>query len=266
MPKIKVVEKWLDPKEPGSYGPLSSFLANQPQFRNHSNVLKSLSTLDSFGIHQGRKRSKKFPKVVTNFPDFIYSCDLIDYRKIKYHNNRYSYILVIVCVFSKFTRLIPLKSKTSAELTRAFDLLFKTNDTLPSLLWWDQESAIKSKEFQQMISKYNIKSYFTFSPRKSVFAENRIKFVKSKLQRIFTERKKERFIDVLKDVENSINNTWSSVLGCTPAEARKEENVGIVWQRMYDKLIKSYHQMPLPKYKVGSRVRISVRRLLFFKG
>lgn len=86
-----------------------------------------------------------------------------------------------------------------------------------------------------------------------------------RLERIFSEQKRKRWIDVISDVEYSLNNTYSSVLGATPASVT-EQNSGEIWQRMFDKTVRNYDSVPPATLSIGSHVRIAKEKRIFRKG
>lgn len=97
-----IKEAWKTVRRPGAYSAVSGFIKNNPQFRDPAATLPVLRELETFGVHESRRRRPfKQPKIVTHFPGYILSGDLIDYNNIKYHNNQTSYILVLADIFSK---------------------------------------------------------------------------------------------------------------------------------------------------------------------
>ena len=71
---------------------------------------------------------KKFSKrhVYASGVDAIWVANLVEMQAFTRQNKGYKYILMIIDVFSKYGWAIPLKSKTGAEVARAFQQLWKT--------------------------------------------------------------------------------------------------------------------------------------------
>jgi hypothetical protein len=173
--KAKITNKWTNLKEPGSFTSLTGFMKNQPEFRNVKNTENALLSLESYSTHKKRTRKKKiFPRIISGFKNFLWTSDLIDYSRIKSSNNGNSYILVVVCMFSKYTYLRPIRHKNAEYLTAAFKEIFDSTKQVPWYLWFDKEKAIVGKKFKKLMDDYNIKLYHVYSPRKASAAERRI--------------------------------------------------------------------------------------------
>lgn len=83
-------------------------------------------------LHAPVNRKFQRRKVYSPIPNYIWSCDLADFSKIKTFNDGYAYVLICVDVFSKFVRAIALRNKTAKSIIEAFQS-FKTRD-LPKFL------------------------------------------------------------------------------------------------------------------------------------
>jgi hypothetical protein len=101
------------------------------------------------------------------------------------------------------------------------------------------------------------------------FAEARIKEVKRRLEKIFDETGKPRWLDVLDSVAYSINHSIHSAIKMAPTDVT-EENTPKVWQTLYDKVVRNYDKIPPAFYKTGDLVRIANTKLkmtsIFTKG
>ena len=70
-----------------------------------------------------RTKFKKRRVIVYNIND-IWSADLMDEQKVAHSNRGYKYILTVIDIFTQFAYAIPLKSKSSTDLIKAFKKLF----------------------------------------------------------------------------------------------------------------------------------------------
>ena len=75
-------------------------------------------------------------------------------------NKGYKYILTVIDVFSKYGWAIPLKTKTGAEVTKAFGNLLKTHSP-PGKLWTDKGKEFYNKSMKELLEKNNIQLYST---------------------------------------------------------------------------------------------------------
>jgi Chromo (CHRromatin Organisation MOdifier) domain len=87
--------------------------------------------------------------------------------------------------------------------------------------------------------------------------------LKSKMWKVFTERKNHKYIDILDDLVNNYNNSFHNTIKMTPFEASKKENTLKV-DRILNPIITK--KEIIPKFKVGDKVRISKVKMIFDKG
>lgn len=123
------------------------------------------------------------------------------------------------------------------------------------------EKATSSKIYVKAMQEWNVKSFFTFSTRKSSFVERKIRDIQSRLNRIFTERKKKVWIDKASEIESALNNTFHSR---RPIDVT-DSNSAQVFQTRNDDVIKRYDTIPPPKFKIGDYCRIARSKLIFQK-
>ena len=106
----------------------------------------------------------KFPrrKVIVNYMDETWACDLMDFSKDpSIHNrNKYNYILVVIDCFSKYCWCYVQKTKSLEELIGFYTHLFKQRK--PTYLWWDMEKSIDSKKFKEFLDNQGVKLYHTY--------------------------------------------------------------------------------------------------------
>ena len=83
---------------------------------------------------------RKFRKrrVFTPGVDAIWAVDTADISKFSRSNKGYKYLLCVIDTFSKYSYLIPMKTKTGKETAKAFGNLFKTEKRHPKRIWVDK--------------------------------------------------------------------------------------------------------------------------------
>jgi len=84
-------------------------------------------------------------------------------------NNGFKYILNVIDTFSKFEWVVPLKSKTSLEVSNAFSQIFKYNSL--KKLHVNKGKELYNKDLKQLLNKFNITMYSTGTERKASFVE-----------------------------------------------------------------------------------------------
>ena len=91
--------------------------------------------LRSNTVHSRHRRivKKKFPrrKIISRFPFDIFMADLIEYPQLKFQNNGYVYILVIIDCFTRKVWIEPMKRKNAQWTADAFEAVFKKFNEFP---------------------------------------------------------------------------------------------------------------------------------------
>ena len=78
-----------------------------------------------------RKRFARNPNTVTNVRD-VWQCDLLDVESYVKYNDKFSYNIFVIDVFSKYQFLIPVKIKSGPAVTAAFRSIFDDKPKLRS--------------------------------------------------------------------------------------------------------------------------------------
>lgn len=261
--KLKLEKLYYNLDDPVAYS--GSPLQFPKKYKN-DNVLDWLTKQDAFTLH--RQVRKKFPRRsyhVSNFND-LWEADLIDFKYLKKHNDNFTFVLVIVDVFSKYAFVEPLKSKSGDSVCTGFENVLKRSDgRVPITLQTDKGREFVNKKFRKFLETRNIRFREAPSPDvKAACAERLIRTLKTRLWRYFTHKNTLRYVDVLQDIVRAYNNTVHTTTKMQPAcvtlynAAKVRENVAKSLQVI---------KRPLrPKYAVGSFVRISRAPTTFRKG
>jgi len=162
-------------------------------------------------------------------------------------------------VFSKYAWAVPLRTKTGREVTAAFEQILC--ERRPAMVQSDAGSEFLNTNFQRMLSDNNIHFYTSQSDLKAVVVERFNRTLKERIYRYFTYKHTRRYIDVIKDIIHSYNNTHHRSIGMAPSEV-EPKNEQIVRQRLYPLKPKNFKW----KYNVGDTVRISTPGHVFTKG
>ena len=78
----------------------------------------------------------------------------------------------------------------------------------------------------------------------------------------FTANNSYKYIDILPALVEKYNNSYHRSIKCKPVEAQKTANREKVLTNLYGKKT----EKPLPKFKIGDRVRITKKKTIFDKG
>jgi L-rhamnose mutarotase len=203
---------------------------------------------------------KKFRrrKVVSDGIDDIHSCDLIDMGEWVNDNDGYRYMLNVVDVFSRFAWSIPLKTKTSKEVVKAFEKI----DRKPNKIWVDEGKEFYNKDMDAYLKKHKITRYSTYGDHKSAIVERFNKTLKTNMWKRFTEKQTRRWIDMLDDLIKEYNNKYHTSIAMTPVKASMKKNEENLMKFQYGDEKMSNKS----KYNIGDWVRISRIKGTFEKG
>ena len=151
-----------------------------------------------------------------NFPNEIWSADLIDLKKLKKYNNGFQYIINIIDLYSRHAWSIPIKNKTGKSIVEAFNSLSETKK--PKKLWVDNGSEFYNKIFKKWLNDNNIEMYSTFNEGKAVVIERFNRTLKNKMFKYFTANGTYKYIDILSSLINEYNNKKHSSTKLSPNE------------------------------------------------
>ena len=205
---------------------------------------------------------KNFPrrKVKAFTPNQIWAADLVEMIPYSRENKGFKYLLTVIDVFSKYGWIVPLKTKTGAEVTAAFKKLFK--EAVPAKLWTDAGKEFWNSNMKKLLEENNVKLYKTHNELKSCVVERWNKTIKTDMWKYFTANNSYKYIDILPALVEKYNNSYHHSIKCTPVEAQKTANREKVLTNLYGKKT----EKPLPKFKIGDRVRITKKKTIFDKG
>jgi hypothetical protein len=176
------------------------------------------------------------------------------------HNDGYRFLLTVIDVFSKYAWTMPLKRKDARSVAEAFDNIFI--ERKPQKLQTDKGKEFVNSTFQKKLEELGVQFYVSQNEDiKASVAERFNRTLKTKMWKYFTHRNTFKYTDVLQDLMYSYNHSYHRTIGRTPASV-KPEDVSIIKERMYGTSEKS----PVPKLKIGTKVRISKSRRPFDKG
>jgi len=219
-----------------------------------------MTTLENIADELHRPARKIFPRrsVVTRFKDDLWQADLIDMQTHSRQNKGFKFILIVIDTFTKYVWIEALKNKTAKECTNGmFNILKKAH---PKLLQTDNGTEFYNNEFQDLMKKYKIKHYSSYSVIKCSICERVIQTLKNKVYKHFTASGTWNWYNTISKIIQNYNNTKHRTIKCTPSEARRDPNKN---KFNTHKNIKTLYK---PKFKINDKVRISKYKHIFSKG
>lgn len=137
--------------------------------------------------------------------------DLIEMQPYKRENRNYRYILIVVDIFSKMAFAEPLKEKTGKATCVAMERIIKKilrfSQKKICNLNTDEGREFFNSSMKQLLDKYKINHYSTFSIKKAAIVERLIRTIKKKLYMRFSLQGSHRWLNILQEVIDSYNDT-----------------------------------------------------------
>src|SRR6266487_642741 len=233
-----------------------------------SDVKQFLEQQDIYSRHMPLRKKFQTRRVFVKGIDDQWQTDLVEMIPYAKENDGYKYILTCIDIFSKYSWAIPLKNKTSDEVVRAFELIFK--ERTPSKMQTDMGKEFYNSKIQALFKKHNMHHFSTKSNVKASVVERFNRTLKEKMWRYFSEVGTNKWIDVVDDLVYNYNNSYHTSVKMKPVDASKEKNENSVRINLYGdrkvrkaSQIKEYHAQ---RFKVGDKVRISKWKTIFSKG
>lgn len=220
-----------------------------------------MTTLEKIAEELHKPARKTFPrrKIVSLFKNDLWQSDLLDVQSYSKYNEGYKFILIVIDTYTKYLWVQALKNKSAKEVTQGMENILKINH--PKLLQTDNGTEFYNKQFQDLMTKYNIKHYSTFSGIKAAIAERVIRTIKNKIYKMFTANGSYNWYNSISNIIHNYNNTIHRTIKCTPHKAQiNTNNIKLNTNKLKKK---SIHQS---KYKINDKVRISKYKHIFSKG
>jgi hypothetical protein len=207
----------------------------------------------------------KYPtrKVFARHMNETWAMDLADMSHWKNENDGYTYILMVIDVFTRWAAARPLKTKTGAEVLAAIKDVVEERKAKPEFIWCDEGKEFINKEITKWRDANNIGLYHTYGRGKAVIVERLNRTIKTMMWKKLTSVNSHHWVPLLPKLIEKYNSSTHGTMKMTPDEASSDPDaVDKVWK-------KKRKEQPLPstpKYKVGDQVRVSRSKGVFEKG
>jgi hypothetical protein len=228
-----------------------------------------LASQKAYTIH--RSRRKRFPRrpIQSFFPLQFVEIDLMDMQKLAPYNDGTRYLIVSICVFSKFAWVTPIPNKQMTTVVDAYrDQLFKTGQISLNLRC-DKGSEFLNHEFKQMCEDFGINLYTSNNEVKCAVVERFIRTLRGKLSKYLSYHNTNRYIHDLQALVRSYNNTYHSSIKMSPERALNHADFGRVFENQYRRKDFRVHvgriMNKADNVRAGDFVRISTLKQRFAK-
>ena len=157
-------------------------------------------------LHKPRRKRYQKRIVFAKQVDDIWAADLVNMSPFSRSNGGYSYLLIVIDVFSKFGWIVPLKTITGKEVASTFRRLFITST--PSRLWTDNGTEFYNKELKAILAANSATHYSADNEEKTIVVGRWNRTMKNIMRKYFTENNTQNYIDVWPSMVEKYNNTY----------------------------------------------------------
>ena len=255
-------KSYYNPVDPGSYGGQQRL--QRATGAKLSDVREFLEAQDTYTLHKPSRRRFKRRRYIVDGIDDLWQADLADLQSLKRSNGGYTFVLVVIDVFSKYVWARPLKRKTASETLDAIDDIIVKSQRRPKNMMTDNGTEFVNANARNYYENVNINFYTSNNPEtKAAVAERVIRTLKSRIYRYMTKHNTKRYIDVLQDIVSSYNNSKHRSIKMKPIEVTAETE-SKARKNLYPISITS--SRPEFKFSIGDTVRIAITPGQFTKG
>src|ERR1700760_1078798 len=161
-------EQYKDPKLSGAFGGINFFLKNQKPIKTKE-ARRQIANTPVYSKFVPARRRFQRRAFIFHYIDYVWVIDLkiLDKFRNLRDNKRKSSILMCLDGFSKYLFTKPLRNKTGPEVAKAFEDILLESGRTPKYVFSDYGKEFISKQFQSVLSKYNIKYYNTHTTMKA---------------------------------------------------------------------------------------------------
>ena len=219
----------------------------------------------SISLHKRKIRNFSRRPIIVPGPFHSISADLIDYQRFSRKNHGYKYILCIVDMFSRMNYVRPLHTKKASEVASKIDDIITSMQFVPRFFTSDKglEFDIRNIDIRSVLEdKYHMIVYYTSGPKKNSMVERFNRTLKERIERYFTENKTNKWVDILQDFSQNINNSVNRSIGMPPVKVTLE-NADVIRTKLYPNKGK---KVKCDRIIIGDRVRIVLPAKVFDKG
>ena len=137
-------------------------------------------------------------------------------------NKGYKYLLTVIDVFSKYGRIVPLKTNTGKVVAQVFRKLFLNGS--PSCVWIDKGTEFYNQQLKAVLTANNVMLYSTENEEKLSIVEQWNRTMKNIMWKYFTVNNTQKYIDVLPSMLEKYKNTDHQSIKLTPSDACNPAN------------------------------------------
>lgn len=183
--------------------------------------------------------------------------DLIDLGQYSNSNNKYSFILNCIDVFSRKVWLFKLLKKTNSSV-KAFVIPLLKKHSFKVL---SSDNGLEFTGFDDELKTIGVKHIYgnPYTPQNQAVVERSNGTIKKVITKMFYIRNNKRWIDIIEEIQDNYNNTVNrSLNGKTPNETFEfdDDEEQILQTKNKERVAKSQKYSADSNLKIGTLVRI----------
>lgn len=211
-------------------------------------------------LHKPARRNYPRRKFDVRGLDETWQADLVEMQTYSNENRGFRYLMTVIDVFSKYGWAVPVKTKSGEDVAAAMKSIL-VQGRKPTNLHTDQGKEFYNKTFQNLMQKYNIHHYSTYSNLKASICERFNRTLKSKMWKAFSLQGNYKWLNILPELIKLYNNTIHRTINVKPKDVTLQNEAEIM-RRFATRIV-----LPIkkPKFKVNDKVRISKAKHVFEK-
>lgn len=218
-------------------------------------------------LHRQARRNFKRRSTLMRGIDDTLQADLVEMIPYASKNDNMKYILTVINIFSKKAYTRAVKNKSGPEVAKAMDSVLNSLGHPIRNLHVDNGKEFYNKHMENVLRKWNVKIYSTYTTKKAAIVERFNRTLKNKMWKQFSYRGSHKWIDILPTLVSEYNNTKHRTIKMKPNEVL-DGGDGI--ERYLLNTAYAENQSNAirngPKFKIGAHVRISKYKHVFAKG
>ena len=282
VPSKPVLEKYLSSlyfnlDRPGSFRGIDQLLKEVRRDNKYrigrAKIKRWLSTQNTYSLHKPVKHKFKREKVLTNGLNYQVEIDLASVASLSKYNRGVKFLFFQIDDFSRFLKVLPLKSKQTPEILSALERTLGPVQKVYS----DRGGEFTSRRVEQYFKSRGIDHFLSSGGVKCSIVERSIRTFKSVLFKYLDSKQTYHFLDILQKLVDNYNRTpHSSLGGLAPNQITPQNEVDLMLHQYYPerkgtKRNKSLTKVPKRpsankryfKLAIGDSVRIAFTKKTF---
>lgn len=193
-------ELYYTPGKPGAFaGPEKLYQAVKQEGKykiGRRRIRQFLNNEDPYSLYKPIRKTFPRSKVIVNTIESMWDGDLADVSNISSHNYGYTFLLVLIDIFSRYLFIIPLRNKHHQNIIDGLKSVFQTGRK-PHTLRTDKGSEFKNRWVKTYLKKEGINVIYTQKETKANYAGRVIRTMKNLMYRYFMKNRTYRFVTKL---------------------------------------------------------------------